>query len=286
VFDVECLDAWAVDSYGSSSWFLANFITLRTSPNGRRLWLYPLPELISNFDWLLSNPIDLKGLRGDMWAWASVPNIKGVLHELLSLLERHNVAATFFISGLCAEQNKDEIIRIRDAGHEIGLHGYRHVPYNMPRDQMIKDMHQAISVYQGMGVVVKGFRAPWLIASKDAYCIAQILGLEYVSNIKAKNSLQRVNEYDLIELPIYLEDQALLQRKATEILLKSAESGRIFEFHLLYVRQTMRVLDEFLDKLETDTATLLQIAEGRKAVGLSFDIAYLSRWELIKKLVA
>ena len=112
----------------------------------------PMPELISNINWLLSNPIDLNGLRGDMWAWASVPNIKDVLHELLSLLERHNVTATFFVSGICAKQNRDEIIRIRDAGHEIGLHGYKHVPYDMPRAEMERDMYQAVSVYSDMGI--------------------------------------------------------------------------------------------------------------------------------------
>jgi peptidoglycan/xylan/chitin deacetylase (PgdA/CDA1 family) len=246
--------------------------------------LYPLPELISNLHWLLSNPIDLKGLRGDMWAWASVPNIKEVLHELLSLLERHNVALTFFISGVCAEQNKDEIVRIKDAGHEIGLHGYRHVPYDMLCAEMVRDMYQAISVFREMGVVVKGFRAPWLIANKDAYRAAQMLGLTYVSNVSAKKALQRVDKYNLVELPIYLDDQTLLQKNAVEILLESSETGRVFEFHLLYVRQRMRVLDDFLNKLKIDTATLSQIAGGSKGVGLSFDIAYLNRLELLKKL--
>jgi len=245
-----------------------------------------MPELISNFHWLLSNPIDLKGLRGDIWAWGSVPRIKEVLRELLSLLERHNVAATFFVSGVCAEQNKDEILRIKNAGHEIGLHGYRHVPYNMSRAEMVRDMYQAISVFREMGVVVKGFRAPWLIANEDSYRAAQMLGLTYVSNISAKKALQRVDKYDLMELPIYLDDQSLLQRDAVEILLKSSQTGRVFEFHLLYVRRRMRVLDDFLNKLKSGTATFSQIAEGRKGIGLSFDIAYLNRLELIKKLVS
>ena len=219
-----------------------------------------------------------------MWAWGSVPHIKEVLHELLSILEKHNVASTFFISGVCAEQNKDEIRRIRDAGHEIGLHGYRHVPYDMPYAEMVRDMYQAISVFREIGVVVKGFRAPWLIANKNAYRAAQMLDLKYVSNVKAKKILQRFNEYSFLELPIYLDDHSLLQENAVETLLKSSESGRVFEFHLLYVRQSMRVLDDFLSRLKIDTATLSQIAEGSKGIGLSFDIAYLSRLELLKKL--
>jgi hypothetical protein len=246
--------------------------------------LSPLPELVSNIHWLFSNPIDLKSLRGDILAWGSVPHIKGVLHELLSLLENHNVTATFFISGVCARQNKDEVLRIKDAGHEIGLHGYRHVPYDMPRDELISDMYQAISVFREMGVTVKGFRAPWLITNENAYRAAQMLDLKYVSNTKAKTGLQHFDKYNFVELPIYLDDQTLLRKNAVETLLKSSEAGRVFEFHLLYVRQTMQVLDDFLNKLGIDTATLSQIAAGSRGIGLSFDIAYLNRLELLKKL--
>ena len=221
-----------------------------------------------------------------MWAWATAPNIKGVLHELLALLERHDVAATFFVSGVCARQNKSEVIRIRDAGHEIALHGYRHVPYNMPRAEMEDDLYRAVSVYKDLDMEIKGFRAPWLIASQDVYDLAEQLSLKYVSNYKSIEPFHRVNGYNFMEIPIYLEDQALLKEGAVETLLKSCQAGRVFEFHLLYVRHTFRVLDAFLSKLQMQTATMSQIAEGKKGLGLSFDIAYLSRWELIKKLVA
>ena len=223
-------------------------------------------------------------MRKDIWAWGSVPHIKEVLHELLSVLERHNVTSTFFISGICAEQNKDEILRIKDAGHEIGLHGYKHVPYDMSFAEMVRDMYQAISVFREIGVVVKGFRAPWLIANKNAYCAAQMFNLKYVSNTRAKKGLQRFRKNNLAELPIYLEDQTLLQKNATEILLKSSKTGRVFEFHLIYIRQKMRVLDDFLSRLKIGATTLSQIAKGNKGIGLSFDIAYLNRLELLKKL--
>jgi hypothetical protein len=156
----------------------------------------------------------------------------------------------------------------------------------MPRAELEADMFQAFSVLKENNVTATGFRARWLVVSRDAYRTARTLGLRYASNVKAKKAPQIDEEYDLVELPIYLDDQALLQENAVDLLLNSCGVGRVFEFHLLYVRQTMELLDEFLSKLQTDTATLQQIAEGKKAFGLSFDIAYLSRWELIKKLVA
>jgi hypothetical protein len=154
----------------------------------------------------------------------------------------------------------------------------------MPSAEMARDMYQAISVFREMGVRVKGFRAPWLISNEDTYRFAQMLGLTYVSNVSAKKALQRVDKYDLVELPIYLDDQSLMQENPVEILLESSETGRVFEFHLLYIRQRMKILDEFLDELEIGTATFSQIAQGSKGIGLSFDIAYLNRLELIKKL--
>jgi hypothetical protein len=48
----------------------------------------------------------------------------------------------------------------------------------------------------------------------------------------------------------------------------------------------MRVLDDYLSRLKIDTVTLSQIAEGDRGIGLSFDIAYLNRLELPKKLFA
>ncbi len=244
-----------------------------------------LPEMILNFHWLLSNPIDLNGLKGDMWAWVSVPNIKQEFHGLLALLKKHKVSATFFVSGVCAEQNRDEILRTRDEGHEIGLHGYKHVPYDMPLAEMERDLFRAISIFRDMGVNVKGFRAPWLISSRNVYRAAQALGLTYMSSIKAKNGPRRVDEYGLVELPIYLEDQVLLQKNPVRTLLDSSKDGRVFEFHLLYVRQTRRILDEYLNKVKIETTTLSRIAEEGKGLGLSFDIAYLNRVELLKKLI-
>ena len=243
-----------------------------------------LPELISKFPWLLSNPIDLTGLRGTFGPGRLFLIRKEALHVLLSLLERHNVAATFFMSGVCAEQNKDEVLRITNAGHEMGLHGYRHIPYDMPWAENGKRHASGYFCVRELGVTVKGFRAPWLIANEDAYRAAQMHNLKYVSNVSAKKALQRLDKYSLVELPIYLNDQVLLQKNAVETLLESSENERVFEFHLLYVKQRMRVLDDFFNKLKVETATLSQIAEGSRGIGLSFDVAYLDRLELLKKL--
>src|SRR6476646_3328751 len=42
--------------------------------------------------------------------------------QLLDLLKKHNVKATFFVLGQKAELNPDIILRIHEEGHQIGIH--------------------------------------------------------------------------------------------------------------------------------------------------------------------
>ena len=47
-------------------------------------------------------------------------------HEILELLESHNVKATMFILGWVADRQRNLVKQIARAGHEIACHGYAH----------------------------------------------------------------------------------------------------------------------------------------------------------------
>ena len=47
-------------------------------------------------------------------------------HEVLDLLEESSVKATFFVLGCNVERQSDLTVRILEAGHELGIHGYHH----------------------------------------------------------------------------------------------------------------------------------------------------------------
>ncbi len=47
--------------------------------------------------------------------------------EILDILERENVKATFFIVGLWAEKNPGTVKIISEAGHDVANHGYAHL---------------------------------------------------------------------------------------------------------------------------------------------------------------
>ena len=50
-----------------------------------------------------------------------------VTPALLDLLDEEAVKATFFVSGIKAEKYRNLLVETRRRGHEIGIHGYRHV---------------------------------------------------------------------------------------------------------------------------------------------------------------
>jgi len=51
---------------------------------------------------------------------------RAALPRVLALLERYDIPATFFIPGVSAKLYPDDVKRIAEAGHELGIHGWIH----------------------------------------------------------------------------------------------------------------------------------------------------------------
>jgi peptidoglycan/xylan/chitin deacetylase (PgdA/CDA1 family) len=132
--------------------------------------------------WLSRDPAlkDRPGImsQGRYGATVGVPRI-------LDLLKRERVPATFFIPGWVVEQYPNESKRIRDAGYEIGHHGYLHeraTPDNPDgeRDAVAKGMRALDAV---LGVKPAGYRAPaWDLTPITLDCVNQH-GMMYSSNL-------------------------------------------------------------------------------------------------------
>ncbi|MER0279810.1 polysaccharide deacetylase family protein [Clostridioides difficile] len=52
------------------------------------------------------------------------------VESILETLKKENVKITFNVTGKWAEKNKDELLKIKKQGHEIGNHGYKHLDYS------------------------------------------------------------------------------------------------------------------------------------------------------------
>ena len=61
--------------------------------------------------------------------------VRECLPELLGLLAREDLRATFFLEGLNGELYPDAVAGLRAAGHEVACHGWRHEPWHGVSDE-------------------------------------------------------------------------------------------------------------------------------------------------------
>ena len=143
--------------------------------------------------------------------------------RLLSLLERHNAQATFFVLGLTAEQHPELVRRVAAAGHEIACHGYAHLlVHTLSRQQFLEDTKRAKDVVEQIsGCPVRGYRAAEFSVREDSLWALEVLaelGFDYDSSIvpahqrrygipnfsaaPARYSL--ANGLEIVELPLSL----------------------------------------------------------------------------------
>lgn len=115
----------------------------------------------------------------DLEDWFCVHNLSGVIRKedwdacelrvlqstnrLLSLFDKHETRATFFVLGWVAERVPDLIRELEDRGHEIAVHGYDHLLLTEISPQEFEaDLARALKVIEQCGVRSRpvGFRAP------------------------------------------------------------------------------------------------------------------------------
>lgn len=82
--------------------------------------------------------------------------------QLLNLLERYNIKATFFTVATFAENNPNIIKRMKEEGHTIGLHSLEHknglITSPIYTD---KDFKGSLDIMKNFNMRVKFFRPPW-----------------------------------------------------------------------------------------------------------------------------
>jgi polysaccharide deacetylase family protein (PEP-CTERM system associated) len=108
--------------------------------------------------------------------------------RVLELLDAHGVAATFFVVGWVAERRPGLVREIHRRGHELGCHGYAHVPiYRMDRRRFREDLRRARqAVEDAAGTAVVGYRAPTCSVVEHTLWALEVLaeeGFRYDSSV-------------------------------------------------------------------------------------------------------
>ena len=74
------------------------------------------------------------------------------IHDILKVLKKHQVQATFFVSGEWAERHPDILEDITDDKHELGMLGYRYKSYlDQDIDAVRKDLTYAKEIFDKIG---------------------------------------------------------------------------------------------------------------------------------------
>ena len=116
------------------------------------------------------------------------PRLRRNVEELLALLDETNTHATFFWLGWAAERYRGLVKRCRDAGHEIGSHGYSHLACStVGRQRFHTDIVHARQVLEDiLGESVTCFRAPgFAINGCTDWCFDTIRAAGYTCDSSA-----------------------------------------------------------------------------------------------------
>lgn len=82
--------------------------------------------------------------------------------ELLEVLKKYNIKATFFFVANFAKEQKEIIEKMKKEGHLIALHSLKH------KNSMLqgiyetkKDLEKSLKIMQELGIDIKYYRPPW-----------------------------------------------------------------------------------------------------------------------------
>ena len=132
---------------------------------------------------------------------------KVAVPRILRLLERQRLRTTFFVPGWVAENWPDVVRSVRDAGHEIGHHGYMHesvrgVDEATEERYLVRGLEALDSV---LGVRPTGYRAPsWDMNYRTPELLARH-GFLYDSGLMDSDHPYALEaaERTLVELPVH-----------------------------------------------------------------------------------
>lgn len=165
--------------------------------------------------------------------------------DLLAVLDRYNVKATFFVVGKMAERYPDLVRREVAAGHEIGNHTYHHV--NVARlteaDAAAEWRAGEAAIMAITGERVKYCRPPGGRYDRAAVVAASGVGLTTV--------LWTDNSADYL---------GLSPRRIEQRVLSRISNGGIILMHD-GVRQTIEVLPEIIEKLRGKGYRLVTVSD-------------------------
>ncbi len=171
------------------------------------------------------------------------------LPRIVGVLARYGVPATFFEPAVCALIDPDEPLRLRDAGHEVGLHGWIHenntlLSRDVERELMLRARDTLECI---LGAAPVGFRSASWDLSAHTIDLVRELGLRYDSSMMADDECYELlvegKPSGVVEIPVdWVRDDAVY------LLFHKAQAARPYvspdEVLRIFIREFDAAYDE------------------------------------------
>jgi peptidoglycan/xylan/chitin deacetylase (PgdA/CDA1 family) len=107
-----------------------------------------------------------------------------LLANIFDVMDRYDAKYTYPIVGSIALKNPELVHSIVRSGHEVAVHGFKHVRYrNLLQTQQEYDMHKAVEVFKKLGISAKGFRAPYNGYTQHTHRLIEKYGFSWDAGI-------------------------------------------------------------------------------------------------------
>ncbi len=138
--------------------------------------------------------------------------IEGV-PRILRLLDRHQIQATFPVSGMTCDWYPDMVREIAAAGHEVAVHGYHHIEhYRLDDAQERAEIERATTaVERTIGEQPRGWRTPIYTLTARTIDILRDLGYQWNSDLHDADFPYVLSKEgrEIVEIPAGLDDWSL-----------------------------------------------------------------------------
>ena len=136
--------------------------------------------------------------------------------RILELLEREQIASTWFVPGWTMATYADDTEKLLKGGHELACHGWFHEDFaELSRDAQIAVIDRwVVAAKAASGAMPKGFRAPYWSLGVDTLQLIADTGFTYDSSLMADDYRPyrvRMNDVFSTRGSTFGEESALLE---------------------------------------------------------------------------
>ncbi|HBE9438021.1 TPA: polysaccharide deacetylase family protein [Clostridioides difficile] len=167
------------------------------------------------------------------------------MDDILKILDKHNVKATFFLVGSWVDDNEEIVKAIDEKGHEIGNHSNTHANLKeISKEDITKEIETTSEkIYNITGKKTNLFRPPFGDVNNKAMGICSDLGYKVIK--------WDVDSIDWKELG---------PNHVIEKVIKESRPGSIVLFHA-NINDVDNYLDTIISRLKKDGYSLVKISD-------------------------